>query len=207
MKKQYIHFVPKADAKKIVWGSNLKEKASVIGPQLGLSTQQVTELETASDTLVTAITGTEVKRKDFEESVKARNKTVQDSIQVIIRLAAQMKSNENYQDSLGSALGIVGSTRIFDLKEIKPIIKATAYSGRVDITFNLQVMKCITIYSRIKGTYGWEKLGNDYESPYQDTRPLAVPQQAEIREYMAFYFNGREDIGQPSDIVSAVYGG
>ncbi|SIT33587.1 hypothetical protein SAMN05421788_1181, partial [Filimonas lacunae] len=26
-------------------------------------------------------------------------------------------------------------------------------------------------------------------------------------EYMAFYFNGREDIGQPSDIVSAVYGG
>lgn len=207
MKKQYIHFIPKADAKKLIWGTNLKEKASIIGPQLGLSPQQVTELESAADSLLTSITGVEVKRKDLEESVKARNKTVQESLQVINRLIAQMKAHESYQESLGSSLGIVGSNRLFDLKEIKPVIKAIAYTGRVDITFNLQVMKCVTIYSRIKGTYGWERLGNDYESPFQDTRPLAVEKQAEMREYMAFYFNGRDDIGQPSDIVSAVFGG
>jgi hypothetical protein len=68
-------------------------------------------------------------------------------------------------------------------------------------------MSCVTIYSRIKGSFGWTRLGNDYTSPYEDKRPLAVEHQPEIREYMIRYFDGREDIGLESDVVPVVFGG
>lgn len=207
MKRLYIHFIPKADGDAATWYKNFKEKIVLWGPQLGLTPAQITELESAADAAIDAIAAAEVKRKDLEEAIKAKNSTRQTSLQTVSRAVSVMKANLAYEESIGSSLGIVGYSRLFDLKEIKPLIKATSYNGRVDISFNLQVMKCITIYSRIKGTYGWEKLGNDYASPFEDKRPLALPQQAEIREYMAFYFNGKEDIGKQSDIVSAVFGG
>ncbi|SIT27895.1 hypothetical protein SAMN05421788_107342 [Filimonas lacunae] len=207
MKKLYIHFMPKADGDAGIWFANYKERISVVGPQLGLSAAQVTEQENAAANAMIAIDAADTKRKDLEEAVKVKNETRQTAMQVISRGVAIMKASADYQESLGSSLGIVGYSRVFDLNEIKPVIKAVAYPGRVAISFNLLVMKSVTVYSRIKGTYGWEKLGNDYASPYEDRRPLAVPQQAEIREYMAFYFNGKEDVGQQSDVVSAVFGG
>jgi ribosomal protein L18 len=207
MKKLYIHFIPKGDGDAVLWFKNYKEKISIWGPQLGLTAVQITEQETAADLAIDAITAAEVQRRDLEEAVKAKNAARITASQAVGKVIASLKKNDAYTEAIGGSLGIIGYSRLYDLKEIRPVIKATAYSGRVDIAFNLQVMKSITIYSRIKGTYGWEKLGNDYATPFEDRRPLAVAQQAEIREYMAFYFNGKEDIGKQSDIVSAVFGG
>lgn len=207
MKKLYIHFIPKGDGDAATWFKNYKEKISLWGPQLGLTAAEVTEQETATDLIIEAVATAETRRKDLEEAVKIKNAARLTASQAVSKIIAFLKKSPAYNEAIGSSLGIIGYSRLFDLKEIKPSIKATAYNGRVDISFNLQVMKCITIYSRIKGTYGWERLGNDYATPFEDRRPLAVPQQAEIREYMAFYFNGKEDIGQQSDIVSAVFGG
>lgn len=207
MKKLYIHFIPKGDGDAGYWFRNYKEKISTWGPQLGLTAAQITEQETVLDTVIEALAAVESKRQDLEEAVNAKRIARQTALKEVSRAVGIMKNSTAYNEAIGGALGIIGSSRLFDLREIKPAIKATAYTGRVDISFNLQVMKSITIYSRIKGTYGWEKLGNDYASPFEDRRPLAVPQQAEIREYMAFYFNGKEDIGVESDMVSAVFGG
>lgn len=207
MKKQYIHFVPKADGGVSVWSSNIKEKIAAIGAQLGVSPIGIASVETACDRLISNVNLVAVKRTDLAEAVKQKNDNRLADLQIISKVILQIKAHSDYQDSIGSALGINGYNKLFDLKEIKPVIKAKAYEGRVDVSFNLQVMKSITIYSRIKGSYGWERLGNDYESPFEDRRPLAVPHQAEVREYMAMYFNGKEEIGQPSDMVSAVFGG
>lgn len=68
-------------------------------------------------------------------------------------------------------------------------------------------MHAVSIYSRIKGTEGWTKIANDFASPYVDRRPLTEPGKPENREYMALYFDGREDVGQQSDIASIVFGG
>ena len=207
MKKQYIHFVPKADGEASIWASNLKGKIAAIGALLGLSPTAIASVEDACDRIITNINLVGTKRTDLAEAVKQKNDNRLADLQIIAKVISQLKAHSDYQDAIGSSLGITGYSKLFDLKEIKPVIKAKAYEGRVDISFNLQVMKSITIYSRIKGSYGWEKLGNDYESPFEDRRPLAVAHQAEVREYMAMYFNGKEDVGQPSDIIPIVFGG
>lgn len=43
--------------------------------------------------------------------------------------------------------------------------------------------------------------------PFDDDAPLAQAGVAETREYMAMCVTGDEEFGQPSDIVSVLYGG
>lgn len=207
VKRLYIHYVPTTDAGSSIWTGNFKEKISIVGPLLGQTPANISALETAADNYRSAVQLVEIKRKELEEAVAAKNQSKAIDLQALIDAAAVMKRHADYQDSLGSALGIVGTQVQYDEKDLKPIITARVLPGRVEVGFNLQLMNSISIYSRIKGTMGWVKLGNDYASPFEDRRPLAVEHQPEIREYQAFYFNGKEDVGQPSDIVTAVFAG
>lgn len=63
------------------------------------------------------------------------------------------------------------------------------------------------IYSRLSGAPEWTRLGMDSSSPYYDTRPLAVPGVAELREYLVRGIGADEEIGQDSNIVAIVFGG
>ncbi len=64
----------------------------------------------------------------------------------------------------------------------------------------------MNIYARPTGTSQWQYLARDNNSPYDDERPLANGQ-PEMREYMAIGVVGDEEVGQPSDIISVVFGG
>jgi hypothetical protein len=112
-----------------------------------------------------------------------------------------------YTDAIGRRLGIVELGSLFNPNEQKPVVSLVAYPGCVNVRFKKYGMKGVTIYSRIKGTLGWEMLGHDYKSPYLDKRSLQEGNQPEIREYMARFFDGHEDIGLSSDVVVIVYGG
>ena len=65
----------------------------------------------------------------------------------------------------------------------------------------------ITLYSRKQGEPAWKFLSRDTNSPYDDHTPLTTPGTPEVREYQAFGMWGDEQIGQPSDIVSATFAG
>ncbi|MDR6339462.1 hypothetical protein HNQ91_002513 [Filimonas zeae] len=207
MKKQHIHFVPRGDSQLAVWASNIGDKISIIGPQLGMDAAAVTKVETAALNIEMAVKAVESKRADLEQAVSLKNESKVADVQVIADAAAVMKRHPDYREQLGSALGIVGYVVNYDPKDLKPVIKARTFEGKVEISFNLQQMSCITIYSRLKGTNGWTRLGNDYESPFIDSRPLTVATQPEIREYAAMYFNLREDVGQMSQIETIVFAG
>ncbi|GGH70495.1 hypothetical protein HNQ91_003028 [Filimonas zeae] len=205
--KAYSYFVPSIDAQASVWAGTVNETAPVIGPQLGLTAAEVTELQTAATNYKVAVETVETKKRELEEAVARKNESRKTDVQVIARFAGFMKKHKNYTESLGSAMGIVGSVTIINPKDLKPLLSLRSFPGRVEVGFNLQLMKSITIYSRLKGTNGWEKLGNDKSSPFIDTRPLQVPHQPEMREYAGRYFDGKEDIGQMSAIETIAFGG
>jgi hypothetical protein len=207
MKKRYVHFIPSIDAQLAVWAGNYKLKLGTIGPLLGLTAVQVTDQEAIADRIIAAVNKVEVKRTELENAVEAKEESKVKDVQLLVNMAIAMKRHPDYITSLGSDLGIVGTLQILDPENLKPLLKGKAASGKVILRFNLQAMNCVSVYSRIKGSMGWEKLGNDYKSPFEDRRSLAVANQPEIREYMVRYFNGREDVGLESDIVTIVFGG
>lgn len=207
MKRRYIHFAPKSDAEKGVWAGNVDEKIPVYGPQVGLDAIAVTRIQTAAQNIKTNIDTVEVKKRELEEAVAAKNLSLKADMRVIQNYAAMIKKHPDYQEQMGSALGFIGTSILFDIKDLQPDISARAFEGKVEVSFNLQTMNSITIFGRLKGTNGWTKLGNDKASPYIDSRPLTAANQPEIREYAAMYFDGREEVGQMSKIVSLVFGG
>jgi hypothetical protein len=89
----------------------------------------------------------------------------------------------------------------------KPVIKVEIKGGLITLDFKKKGVDGIAIYARLRGTMGWTKIGTDTSSPYIDGRPLAQPNVAEIREYMARGMIGDDEIGLESDIVSINYGG
>lgn len=207
MKRKYIHFAPRTDAQKRVWAANVDEKIPVYGPQTGLDAIAVTKVQTAAQNIQTTVDTVEVKKRELEEAVAAKNQSLKEDIQIIQNYAAMMKRHENYREQIGSAMGFVGTSTLFDIKDLQPDIQARTFEGKVEISFNLQTMKSITIFGRLKGTTGWSRLGNDKASPYTDTRPLNTTGQAEIREYAAMYFDGKEEVGQMSKIISIAFAG
>lgn len=207
MKKQHIHFVPRSHAERSPWAANVKEKITTIGPLLGLDPVWVTKVENAASNIKTKLDTVEVRKRDLESAVAAKNASMTDDLQVILDAAAIMKRHPDYREQLGSDLGIVGYTVAYDILDLKPTLKLRAFEGRVDVSFNLQLMSSITIFTRIKGTLGWQRLGNEKTSPFQDKRALAVEHQPEIREYSAMYFDGKEEVGQMSSIETIVFAG
>jgi len=207
MKKKYKHFVPGPDSEKSPWAGNIAEKISSVGVILGLSAATITKVEDAALNIKNTVDTVEVRKRDLEKAVAAKEQSLQEDVKVILAAAAVMKRHPDYRVQLGSDLGIVGYTVVYDEKDLRPNIAVRAFEGRVEVSFDLQLMNSITIFSRIKGTNGWDKLGNDYASPFEDRRPLQVAHQAEIREYAAMYFNGKEEVGQMSQIETLVFGG
>lgn len=205
--KIFSYFVPRGDAQAGVWSGTVNEKAPIICPQLGVDAAGVTEIQTAATNYKTWVELVETKKRELEQAVAGKNLSRKTDVVVIARYAAQMKAHKDYTEALGCALGIVGAVTIIDPKDLRPTISLRAFPGQVEVSFNLQTMKSITVYSRIKGTNGWEKLGNDKKPPFIDTRALQVANQPEVREYCARYFDGKEDIGEMSAIETIVFAG
>lgn len=207
MKKKYIHFAPRGDAQKGNWAKNVNEKIVTYGPLVGLDAATITKIQTAAQNISTTVETVEVKKKDLEEAVSAKNESLKTDMQLIQTYAAIIKRHPDYKEQIGSALGFIGTTAVYDEKDLQPNITARAFEGKIEVGFDLQMMNCITIFSRLKGATVWIRLGNDYESPFIDERPLTTAGQSEVREYAAMYFNGKEEVGLMSQIETIAFAG
>lgn len=207
LKKKSIPFVPANDGDLVIWATHVKELIVIYGPMLGLTPAQVTAIQDLCLFIIAAAMKVETKRAEQAQAIAARNLMRDNELQQLVNMLIALKRNAAYTTDMGSELRIIGGVQVFDPERLKPNLKADVLPGKVQLNFNLQRMNCVSIYCRAKGTMGWEKLANDYESPYEDKRALTVPNQPEIREYMIRYFNGREDVGYESDIITVTFGG
>ena len=84
----------------------------------------------------------------------------------------------------------------------KPTLTVEVAGGVVVIKFLKSGYNGIAIETQTGTDTTWHFLTNALFSPYQDTRPAAVPGAAEVRRYRAMFLKKNEPVGQWSDIVS-----
>jgi hypothetical protein len=63
------------------------------------------------------------------------------------------------------------------------------------------------LFMRVKGQTTWAVLTISTSSFFDDRTPLAQPNVPEVREYMVCGCVNDQEVGNPSDIVSAVFAG
>jgi hypothetical protein len=205
--KKFSHYIPYKMNEQPPWAENMKLKIVPHAATVGVSPVEVTEVGDACQAIIDANNKVAAKRLELDEAINNRNDVQKTQMPFLRKIINRIRNHRNFTPAIGGELGIIGSSQTRDLNTIQPKVKLIAQIDSVKVYFNLQGMRCVGIYSRIKGSPNWQFLSYDYNSPYVDRRPLAQAGVAEIREYMAVYFDGHENIGLQSSIETIVFGG
>lgn len=205
--KLFHSYIPTIDGNLVVWATTYKEKIGLLGPQLGLQAAEITELQDAAQVIIEAINKVDVKKVELKEATAAKELDKRARLQLIRASAVRIRTLPGYNHNLGKELGIVSPVQVVDSGSLKPDLTATVFPGYVQLGFNKYRMFGISLYSRLKGELEWRELEVAKTSPYIDTTPLAEAGRPETREYIGICYDGLQETGYASDIVSVVYGG
>jgi hypothetical protein len=207
MKTIYFYFIPRTDAELLRWLINFIAQIDTYGATLGLTPAQITDLKDQAQAGVEALQNVIIKKREYNDAVLFKNLVRDREVGFIANTAVVLKRNPLFTDNIGGALGILNAKVDQNKLTLQPEINVNSYPGYVEIAFNKRGQSGVVIFSRLQGTEEWTELKMAVRSPYKDTRPLAVANKAEMREYIARCVNDDEFVGQNSEIGVAVFGG
>ncbi len=203
-----IDFMPHSEGDLETWASNFKTKIGTNGAALGYTAAQIATLQGYCTNIITAIQ-TAAAAKAAAKSAMAAKKTAKKLNTSLLRAEAKrIKTNTAFTSSIGSDMAIVtGANAAFNATSIKPLLKAKVMGGFVRLTFVKGDATGMRIYRKLKTNTNFTFLVMVTKSPYDDHIVLANPTVPETWEYMCYVVVNDQQVGQPSDIVSVVFGG
>lgn len=203
-----MDYIPRLRAQRYLWWKTIRDSIETEGPKAGLSVAEITAIKnTATDQCakMEAADAADNAAKGAKTAEKEATRLNEATIRAAVR---NLKTRPAYAGSgVEGTLGLKGTESGFDPSSFKTALTLTVLGNQVKVDFIKGECDCVAIYSRLRGTLGWTRLGLDSESPYYDTRPLGTPGVPEVREYMARGIINDEEIGIESDIVSIAFGG
>lgn len=203
-KKDYL---TKALDRLVTWLTNFFDNIDSIGATLGLTPAQITEVKARITDFKTKYQDQVQKDGDYKASVEA----TQASIKVCLSdsggvrdLVGKMKKHDDYTEALGETLGVIGEEHVPDSFNAKPELKDKSEGGNIKLGFNLYEWDGLNIYRDRDEGAGMVFLARDTDSPYYDTTPKLDPTKPEKRMYQAYFVDGDNQIGLPSDIITII---
>ena len=205
---KHMDFIPNKRAELKAWWTNLKDNGTVelakinlaapdIAAAVATATDQVAKMQATDD----AEAALAAARSMEKSATIANDQTIRAAVRNWKTLPAYSGSGD------AGSLKLKGTVDGFDPSTFKPVLKLSIVGGQIRVDFTKGGCDSVAVYCRPRGSQGWTKLGTDSRSPYYDTAPLANPNVPETREYMGMGVIDDVEIGQPSDIVSIVFGG
>jgi hypothetical protein len=202
-----IDFIPRSDAQRIPWLTNLKDKIAQFGPVFGLTTAEISSVQANCTTCIAKINAVAAAKTALASAVTSKNQIDKNELAQLRTLIGRWKSHTAYSDAIGETLAIKSTAAEIDLLQYKAHITAEVVGNLVRIRFTKKGADGVNIYHRRKGSAAWVFLARDTKSPYDDHIVLQTPGVPEHYEYRAFGVIDDTEIGQPSDIAEVVYGG
>lgn len=118
------------------------------------------------------------------------------------------KAATGWTAGMGAAWAVETHEPDYDMNNHKPTINGRARPGAVVISGRKPGFTSVTIQMRVDGTAEWTAIGIKINHfPFYDTTAPGTPGKPEKREYRALGMVGDAQTGQPSDIITAVFGG
>ncbi|HEX6428554.1 MAG TPA: hypothetical protein VF008_12745 [Niastella sp.] len=199
-------YIPRSEPQLAIWFQNLGKKIGTHGQALGLTADEIKQAETHCNGASARITEIEQKKNELQQMVAAKDDLKSSALTSIRGFVTRIKAHPAFTEAIGHDLDVIAANNMANVGMNKTTLKAESLPGRVRISFTKKGLSGVNIYTRLQGSAQWQLLGRDNNSPYDDVRPLAN-NQPEKREYMAMGVVGDEEVGQPSDIVSVLFGG
>lgn len=220
-------FIPRADKDKAAWLKNFANKFSGYATTFGFTAADVTAVNNDSISFSYQLDILELFKTETQE-LTAYKDLLRDgplatvpvpspSLPIIppaptpvapgiyIRISnivKRIKAHPAYTESIGKDLGIVASASATIMSETKPKLKLSTDGGLILVNYVKNGMPGIRLLGKRASEMQFTLLSVVTQSVYKDIRPNAVPGTPEIRQYLAWYFDKDEPVGQISDVVS-----
>ena len=117
-------------------------------------------------------------------------------------LIARIKSNPNYTNAIGIALGIVGADNTTDMNTLKPVLKLVLKGGHVEVQWVKSISDGIKIEVDRGDGQGWKFLAINTHPHYTDK---VLPAAANWK-YRAIYLKHDQPVGLLSDVITISVG-
>lgn len=169
---------------------------------------EIAEVKAVATAMVAAMDETDAKAVALD-GARASERSAKATYEADIRMKVRnWKSRAGYAGSgVEGTLQLRGPESGFDQGTFKPTLKVSMTGGLIKLDFVKGECDSVMVYGRLRGEVPWTKLGLDSSTPYFDTRPLAVANTPEAREYFVMGVIDDVEVGVASDITSIVYGG
>lgn len=203
-----VDYVPRSMGNLQPWLQNFEDRLPSLMAALKMTQPEVDEFLGCITPMTSSIALFLRAQQSLDAASAGAQEAVRENLPELRRLIQGIKGRSSYTEAIGGELGILRTGSSFDPDSYKPELDAEAHAGYVRIRGRKTGADSIDIYTRLKGQSEWRLLvSRRGRFPFDDDTPLAVAGVPEVREYRGIGVLADAQIGQPSDIVSVVYGG
>jgi hypothetical protein len=128
------------------------------------------------------------------------------AVKRVFAFVKNLKTRPGDTAAIEADLGVVGAETEERPADAVPQPKGEARSGEVVVSFKKMGHMGVFIEGQLGNETDWTFLAIDTTNPYNDTRPLKLPNQPEQRRYRLCYWNGAPT-NNWSNTVAVTFGG
>jgi len=199
-------YIPDSAQNLVNWTTNYLAEIDAIATRLSWPAAQVTALKARLTAIRDAAQAVLHKQNDLEIAIGQLEILKDVEVPEIRRDTNNLKSTRGFNEGDARTLGVLTASGEFDPDTYKPTFTAESKLGHVEITGKKAGVDSLNLYVRRKGESQFRLLvPKRVRFPFNDDTPPATAGQPEEREYQAIGVLGDDEIGQPSDIVSAIF--
>lgn len=200
-------YIPDSFANRLTWLQNLKAQITTEAATLGWPAAKLAAFISVLDPLIAAYQALAAADAALDKASGNAQDLFANSSASLRATLAEIKTNPAFTDGMGAVMQIFTTGSATAPEAIKPTLIATSGRGQVRLTGSKNHAETVNLYMRRKGA-AWTLIAPKRKRlPFDDQTPLSASGTPEAREYMARGVIGDEEIGQDSDIVSAVFSG
>jgi hypothetical protein len=189
------------------WSANYLAQIDAVAQRINWSGDRVGALKTALTNVSTAAQAVLDKQAALDTATGLLDNARELNIAVIRRDTANLKASPGFSEGDARTLGVFSGVDVFDPTTYKPVLTAEENRERISLMARKLGVDSLNLYVRRKGETPWRVLAQKrVRFPYLDTAlPATTGAVVEEREYRAIGVIDDDEIGQPSDIVSAMW--
>lgn len=199
-------YIPDSAQNLVNWTTNYLAEIDAIATRIGWPAAQATALKARLTAIQAAAQEVLDRQNDLDTATGQLEMLKDTELPEIRRDTNNLKSTRGFTDGDGRTLNVLTASGEFDPDTCKPPLTAVSMPGRVELTAKKNGADAINLYCRIKGQAAFKLIAAKRSRfPFDDSTPPVTAGQPEEREYQAIGVLGDDEIGQPSDIVSAIF--
>jgi hypothetical protein len=201
-------FVPKSLSNMAPWLTGLHTGITNDAADCGQTPAEILNDNALVDLILGPVADANAKETAALEAHGTAMTAIKQNMPALRDMLNRYKHATGWTEGMADAWAVSTSTKTYDRNTHAPTITAAAAPGKNVIKGAKPGFTSADIQMRVTGTSTWITIGVKISSfPFYDTTVPQTPGKPESREYRALGYIGDEQVGQPSDIVTAVFNG